>query len=156
MCRVVPSCAALASRFARDHRAAAALRIRETYGIAVPDDVASVVAKQYRTALSTGEELRWLGIEPISIWIRGWSPRHFSDPDSLDRVGRALNDNLEQRLPLIQGSRSDPSAYLTIAMLKRMASKRKWAAIGLVRRPCFWNDLVTKNPNGIVKRKPSP
>jgi aminoglycoside phosphotransferase (APT) family kinase protein len=42
----------------------------DAYGVAVPDDVAGLVARQQRTVLSTCEDLARRGIEPQATWIR--------------------------------------------------------------------------------------
>lgn len=42
----------------------------EAYGIAVPDDIVSVVAEQQRVVLETTEDLGRRGIEPMAGWIK--------------------------------------------------------------------------------------
>ena len=43
-----------------------------------------------------------------------------------------------------------------IAIRNAVESYRKCARIGRLSLPCFWNDRVTKYPNGTVSRNPTP
>ena len=49
-----------------------------------------------------------------------------------------------------------PQRSTRIAIRNAVESYRKCARIGRLSLPCFWNDLVTKYPNGTVSRNPIP